>query len=407
MSVAQGIKKQVAYKKQSGLGTAATGAGGQLIRRETFAMNVTKDTYSNNEIVSHQQHTGDIHGVRRSQGTLAGVLSPKTYQDWFASLLRKAWAATADITGLSLTIAASGSGYTITRGAGSYLTDGIKVGDVVRITAGAVAAANSNKNLLVTALTATVATVMVLNGSAMTAEGPIASCTIAVPGKKVFVPASGHTNDYYGVEEWFSDLSRSHIANDVQIGSAELNLPATGNVGVSWNLIGLGDVDKGGSQVLTSPSAETTTGVVSAVAGAVLVDGVKQASITSLRMTIDGSTTHGEAVVGSNSIPDTQRGKVRVSGTFTALYESDTLGTPFDDETAIEIHVVAADDQTAAADFVSFSMTNVKVFSNEADDGEKQIVRTYNFTAAYQGSGGSGTAYDQTIVAVQDSLADA
>lgn len=407
MTVAQGIKKQVAYKKQSGLGTPVSGSGGQLIRRETFTMNATKDTYSNNEIVSHQQHTGDVHGVRRSAGSLSGVLSPKTYQDWFSSLLRKAWAATSAITGLSLTIAASGSGYTITRGSGDFLADGLKIGDVIRITAGSFTAGTTNKNLLVTGLTATVATVLVLNGSTLTAEGPVASATITVPGKKVWVPTSGHTNDYYGIEEWFSDLSRSHLNNDVQIGSTEISLPATGNVAANWSLIGLGDVDKSGSQVLTSPTAETTTGVVASVSGAMLVDGVKQAAITSVRLTIDGQTTHGEAVIGSNSIPDTQRGKVRVSGTFTALYESDTLGTPFDDESAIELHVVAADSQLAAADFVSFSMTRVKVFSNDADDGEKQIVRTYNFTAEINGSGGAGTAYDQTIIAIQDSQATA
>lgn len=407
MTVAQGIRKQVAYKKQSGLGSPSSGAGGQLIRRETFAMNVTKDTYSNNEIVSHQQHTGDVHGVRKSAGTLAGVLSAKTYQDFFSSLLRKAWAATADITGMSITVAASGSGYTLTRAAGSFLTDGIKVGDVVRLTAGSFTAGTTNKNLLVTAVTATVCTVMVLNGSALTAEGPIASATMAVPGKKVFVPTSSHTNDYYGIEEYFSDLTRSHLYNDVQIGSCEVALPATGNVTCSWGLIGLGDVDKSGAQVLTSPTAETTTSVVASVSGAVLVDGVKQASVTSLSLNINGNTSHGEAVVGSNSIPDTQKGRVMVSGSFTALYESDTLGTPFDDESAIEIHAVAADSALAAADFVSFSMTAVKVFSNDADDGEKQIVRTYNFTAQYNGSGGSGTAYDQTIIALQDSQATA
>lgn len=404
MTVAQGIKKTVAFKAQSGLGTAASGSGGQLIRRESAAFNVTKDTYSVNEIVSHQQHTGDVHGVRKSAATLNGVLSGLTYQSFFEALLRKTAAATSAITGMSITIAGAGP-YTITRAAGDFLTGGIKVGDVVRLTAGTFNAANLNTNLLVTGVTDTVLTVIVVNSAALVAEGPIASATLTVPGKKMWVPTSGHTNIYFTMEEWFSDLSRSHVYPDFQPASVEVGIPATGNVTTVWNWIGLGAVSKTGSQVLTTPTAETTSNVVASVAGAVLVDGVRQGSITSLRLTIDGTVTHGEAVVGSNSIPDTQRGRVKVSGTFTALFESDDIGEIFDDESAIGIIAVCADDQTDDADFVSFSMSKVKLFSNDADDGEKQIIRTYNFTAEIQGAGGASLANAQTIITVQDSLA--
>lgn len=405
MTVAQGIKKQVAYKKQSGLGTVASGSGGQLIRRESANFNVTKDTYSNNEIVSHQQHTGDVHGVRKSAATLGGVLSGLTYQSFFESLLRKAAAATSSISSLSLTIAASGSNYTVTRAAGSFLSDGAKIGDVVRLSGGSLNASNSAKNLLIIGLTATVATVVVVNSSAMVAEGPIASCTMSFPGKKMWVPTSGHTNDYYTFEEWFSDLSKNHIYPDMQIASADVSIPATGNVAVSFPLIGLGARTKGSAQTLTSPSAETTSSVLASVAGAVIVNGVRRAVITSMQFTIDGSTTHGEAVVGSNSIPDTQKGRVKVSGSFSYLYEDDTIGNIFDDESAVAIAVAVADSQLDAANFVGFAMSAVKVFSDDADDGEKQIVRSANFTAQIQSAGGSGTAYDQTIIAVQDSLA--
>ena len=65
------------------------------------------------------------------------------------------------------------------------------------------------------------------------------------------------------------------------------------------------------------------------MAGFVLIGGASYTSLTSATVTIDGSITHGEAVVGSNFIPDTQLGRIKVSGQFTALYESDTLSTPF------------------------------------------------------------------------------
>lgn len=405
MSVAQGIKKTLAYKKQSGLGVAASGASGQLVRRETATLGVTRESYSSNEIVSHQQHTGDTHGVAKSRGTINGLLSPLTYQSFFESLCRKLAAGTTAITSLSLTIAASGSGYTVTRAAGDFLTGGIKIGDVVRLSGGSLNVLNTSKNLLVTGVTATVLTVLVVDATAMAAEGPIASCTVTVPGKKVWVPTTGHTNDYYTLEEWYSDLSRSHLYPDVQIANAEIAAPATGNVTVKFGLVGLGARTKAGSQVLTSPSAETTTSVVAGVAGYVSIGGVRYTAITSASMTIDGGVTHGEAVVGSNYIPDVQRGRIKVSGQFTALFESDTLASPFDNATATNLILVLANTGTAPTDFVAITLPQVKLFSDDADDGEKQIVKTYSFVAEINSSttGGTSLANNQTIISIHDS----
>ena len=59
---AQGLYKKVSYKKQSGIGSAATGSGGQIIRRDSATFTKTKQTFSSNEINSFQQYTGDNYG---------------------------------------------------------------------------------------------------------------------------------------------------------------------------------------------------------------------------------------------------------------------------------------------------------------------------------------------------------
>ena len=406
MPIAQGINKTIAYKKQTALGATATGSGGQLIRRETATFNQTKDTYENNEIVAHQQSTGATHGIARSAGTINGLLSGSSYSALMGSLLRKDFVATSALTGLSLTIAASGSNYTITRATGDFLTGGIKIGDVIQITAGSVNANNLNKNLVVVGVTATVLTVNVLNsGATMTAEGPIASCTITVPGKKAWIPTTGHTNDYYTFEEWYSDAVRSHVYPDLQIGMLDVAVPATGNVTAAFGLVGLGAKTESGTQSLTSPTAATTTNVMSSVAGAVYVGGVRYTNITSFSLKIDGQVNPGEAVVGSNTVGDVYRGRVKVSGSFSFVYDADTLGANFLDETATSLIAVLADARTAAANTVAFVLPRVKFFSNDADDGEKQIVRTINFTAEINGSGGASLASHQTIVSIQDSQA--
>ena len=404
MAVAQGINKKTVYKKQTGLGSAATGSGGQIVRRTSSVFQAPPDTYESNEIVSHQQGTGVGIGVVKPAGKIDGLLSPGTYSTLLASLLRKDMTATAAMTGLSITIAASGQNWTLTRSAGDFLAGGLKIGDVVRLTAGTFNAANSQKNLLVIALMATVATVKVVNGSALVAEGPIASATVTVVGKKSIVPLTGHTNDYYTFEEWYPDLVRSEVYNDQQIAQAAINLPATGNATISLDTVGRTRT-LGSAQVLTTPTSETTTDILTAVNGVVLVGGTPVANVTGAQITINGNTTHSDAVVGSNVVDDMQRGRVTVSGSFTAKFDAVTLQTIFEARSTTSLVLAVTEDATANSDFVVINIPMIKLTGDTPDDGEKAIIRTYPFTAQINSAGGAALATDQTIISIQDSAA--
>lgn len=403
MAVAQGTLKKLSYKKQTALGSAASGSGGQYLRRETATFNKTKDTFNSNEIVTHQQYTGDTYGVSRVQGTVNGLLSCDTYADLLQSLVRRDFAAISALTGLSITIAGSGP-YTLTRGSGDYLAAGIKIGHVIRITAGTYTGTARDINLLVTGVTATVITCVVPNGSTLSAQGPVATSTITVIGKTTLVPTTGHTNDYYTFEEWFSDLTKSRTYTDCQIGSADIAIPATGNATLALSVMGLGRA-KGSSQVLTSPTSETTTTIISASNAYILVNGTRTVVATALNLKIDGQVTHGEAVIGSRTISDLVKGDIRVSGSFTLVHDAETTSDLFENETPISIVAALFVDGTATSDFVAFSIPRVKLMSDDIDDGKKQLVSTFNFTAEICSTGGAALANDQTIIGLQDSLA--
>lgn len=403
MTVEQGQLKKLSYKKQTALGASASGSGGQYLRRETAAFNLTKDKFNSNEIVTHQQYTGDTYGVSKASGTLSGVLSGATYKDFLASLVRADFAAVSAITGMSLTIAGSGP-YTITRAAGDFLTGGIKIGHVVRITAGTYTGTARDINLLVTGVTATVLTVVVPNGSTLTAQGPVASSTVTVTGKTTKVPTTGHTNDYYTVEEWYSSNSKSRLYTDMQVSSAAIQIPATGNTSISLPFVGLGRT-KGGSQVLTSPTAETTSTILSAANAYILINGTRTIVATGMSLTIDGKVTHGEPVIGSRTLSDVVRGEVMVSGSITVQYDAETISDLFVDETAVSIIAVLFADTTATSEFVSFVIPRAKFFGDDIDDGKKQLVMTLPFTAELNSSGGAALANDQTTIGIQDSLA--
>lgn len=400
MAVAQGIRKTLAYKKQAGLGTPASGTGGQLLRRRTASFNLTRETYENDEIVSHQQSTGATAGLRRAAGRLDGLLSPKTYADFIAAALRKDFVATTPITALSVTIAGSGPTYTITRSSG-WWTDGVKIGDVIRLSVGTLNAANIAKNLLIVNLTQTVATVIPLNGVALVAEGPITGTTVTVIGKKAWAPISGHSDDWFSFEQWYSDLTKSELFTDVKTGAINIGLPATGNATISIDFTALNRT-LGASQVLTTPTAETTTPVVTAVTGAVSI-GSSVTLITGAQLTINGGINAGEAEVGSNVASDVQRGRISVSGSFTAKFRATDLQQIYEDQSSTYLVLALPADNTATSSFVTLVTPKIKLFSDDADDGEKEIIRTYNFTAEIQGAGGAALAHHQTILSVQDS----
>lgn len=403
MAVEQGQLKKLSYKKQTGLGAAASGSGGQYLRRETAAFNLMKDKFNSNEIVTHQQYTGDTYGVSKTSGTLSGVISPATYAAFFGSLLRADFAAITAISGISLTIAGAGP-YTLTRASGDFLTGGIKIGHVVRITAGTYTGTARDINLLVTGVTATVLTVVVPSGATLTAQGPVATSTVSVIGKTTKVPTTGHTNDYYTLEEWYPGNSRSRLYTDMQPASAAVQVPATGNATISMPFVGLGRT-KGGSQVLTSPTAENTNTILSASNAYILINGARTTVATGMSLTIDGKVTHGEPVIGSRTLSDVVRGEVNVSGTVTVQYDAETISDLFVNETAVSIICVLFADGSATSDFISFVIPRAKFFGDDIDDGKKQLVMTLPFTAELNASGGAALASDQTTIGIQDSQA--
>lgn len=400
---AQGMFKRLSFKKQTALATPASGSGGQYLRRETATFMKAKDTFGANEITTHQMDTGASYGISKVTGNVSGVLSPATYSTFLASLCRKDLAAGTSIASLSLTIAGAGP-YTITRASGDFLADGIKAGDGVRITAGTYTGTARDINLLVVSLTATVLTVVVPNGSTLSAQGPIASSTLAVTGKKTWVPTSSQTNDYYTFEEWFSDISKSRTYTDCQCASADIGLPSTGNATVGLSFLGLGRT-KGTSQVLTSPTLETSTAVLAAVNGYLLVNGSQVITATSVSLKLDGGMQHGEAVVGSKLIGDIIKGDVKVTGTISILHTDETTSNLFDNETALALVVMVTADASATSDFIIVNMPRIKLLKDDLDDGKKQIVGTYDFRAEINSAGGAALSSLQTIVSIQDTAA--
>jgi hypothetical protein len=400
MAISKGTAKSVSYKKETTFGTLAGAAGAKYLRRVTSAMSLKKDSFESSEVRVDRQTADMRHGVRSAEGSLNGELSPSSYGDFMQAILARDFTTGAVTATMSVTIAASGSFWTVTRSTGSWFTDSFNIGKVIALTGGSLNVLNVGKNLLIVSMTATVLTVKVLNNTALLAEGPIASVIATVRGKDTFVPLTGHTDQSFTIEEFYSDIAQSEVYVGMKTASMNTQLPATGLATVDFSFMGadLGQVST--SQYFTSPTAQGTNGIFASVQGAVLVNGLAAALITSADFNVERATENA-VVVGSNAVQDIFTGRIKATGNLSVYFQDAVFRDYFKDETEVSLVFALATSNAANADFVSYTIPRVKLGSFDKSDSELGLTASTSFTALLNSVTTGGLL--ATTIAVQDS----
>jgi hypothetical protein len=405
MVIATGVNKRLVFKKQSALGTIATTGSAQYLRRTQSSLDKNKATYQSSEIRPSQQVADMRHGVVSVAGNISGELSVGSYQSFVESMLRQL-AQTASTTGAIATVAAattSGALGTFTRSSGSFITDGFRIGKVVRWTGWTTTATTNNStNMLIIALTATVMTVARLDGVAVATKVLGDSVTCLEVGKTTQAASASHTRDYYSIEHYFSDIQESEVFTDCVVSQMDIKLPATGLATVDFGIMGLNaTMTNTATGYFLTPTAATSGSALAAASGVLYIAGAAVGLVTGLDISVSGGHTTIGGVVGSNAEPDVFPGSITVSGNATVLLQNATFRDYFINETEVSIVAAFATGTTATADFMAITMPRVKMGGAAKDDGEKGLVMTMPFTALENPSGAAGT-FTGTI-AIQDS----
>jgi len=379
-TIAKGVAKTVAIAKETQWGVAPAAGSARLLRRVTANFNLAKENYQSGEIRVSQQVADMRQGTRSSTGAINGELSAGSYSDMMEALVARDFAVVAPQTALSITIAAAGDNWTVTRAAGSWLTAGVSPGMVVRLTAGTFNAANLNKNLLVLSVTALALTVRVLNGTVLVAEGPIASATATVMGRSTFVPLTGHTDQSFAVEERYSDNNQYERHVGVVVNSMNVQIPSNGMATVDFGLVGK-DMDRAtNTAYFTNPTAQSSTGVVASVNGTVMLNGSPVAIVTSADFSIERATENG-VVVGSSSLVGIFTGRITASGNMSMYFVDGTVRDMFNNESEVSVVFTLTEGSLATSNALSFVFPRVKIGGFDKADGEQGVIATVPFTA--------------------------
>lgn len=393
----------VAFKKQSGLGSQASGAGGTIIRLTGGSGGVmTRAATASNEVRQDGMSARGRLGTQKTVGQWNTEASLGSFEEILEAVMRDTRDATdlaltqADFTSLTTTTS------TIVFAGGDPRTLGLRVGDVIRLTDFATAA-NDSRNVRITGLSATTITVaetLTLDSNADT------TCTITRPKKLIM--GGTPVKRYYTIDECDTDIDLSEVMTDFMWGSAKFAMATNGILMLDVGGAGTGQLTAmatGTSPLLTTPTAGTGT-PLSVVDATIRVKGTDVVDLTSFDMTMDIKPSAPD-VFGSGSIkyaPDVFAGDMEVSMNLTALRKDLQYLTDFTNETVYSLHVLAVENMSEPKNFLSIYVGNFTIGSVAKSALAKAggaRTQTIGIPSALVGLDNTGTGYDATMVKFQ------
>jgi hypothetical protein len=404
---ARGVARQIILAPETTYGVQGAGPG-QILRRTSFTMDNQPPEIQSGEILPDSQIVDTHLGVPIVQAALAGQLSPGTYKSIFEALLRGTWTAGVSLAGITdSTVAVDGSTGLITFGSvlSNFLTGGFKKGDVCRLTGLTSAGAVMNNLNLRTVNVGAHALTFAPNPAAVIYATGQASVGISVVGKKLFPPlASAQVDRSFSIEDWMPDTTVSDLGLGLKPTSISVNTQPNGWTNFQCSLVGK-NVSVSSAQVYASAVAQSTSGGVRGAAGAVSYNGIDVAYITSFNIQLAAAAQPVPAIGSITGAPSIFMGMITARGSIQALTTNDTFTSDFINENELDLSLFLPVSSAAGSDFVSLYMGRSRLVSKTKQDGDRALMRSLNFSNLRQINGGAGTAWDNTTLVIQDSLA--
>ena len=397
MAYQSGRNVAVTYKVESNFGELPGASGATVFRPNSGQLTLAKEPIRSNEVRRDGMSTRGRHGSRSVTGQYAGDLSVGTFDSLIEAVFRGTFSvpltiseATAAMSAATLAVAAN----SITASGGSWISAGLRVGDVVRLGAGFVAG-NQNRNVRIVGLTATVIT----TAETLTVEaGPVSTYSLTRPKKLL----QGMTARSFTFEEHEADIDGSEVFKGVRVGSMQLQMQPNGMCVLTFGLVGqdMEVMTGAAAPYFTSPAETVSIGLTAVEAKIRLGDGdVMDVSSVDLTLNLNAAAV---PVVGSVLTPDVFTNLAAVEGTITALKQDVSRSQQFLDEDELSLHLMFEEHESGAADFCSFFIGNMTLASATKGEIGQDNARTQSFTLLV-GVDDRGGAFDRSMIVYQTS----
>lgn len=344
-------RTQLAYVEEVTFGTTPSAAL-KVMRwtGETLAQDTT--TVTSQEIRSDRQISKIIKTGAEAKGDITIEMSATSHDDLLKGALQSSgWSSPVSQTIANLTFAAGSGSYTITRAAGSYVTDGYAVNQWVKIS-NAVNAGNNGYGKI-SALTATVMTIS-HNGNGV--NETLASGGQIIMGAQI---VNGTTLTSFSFERKYNDISNTFAALlGMCINSLALSIPTGQLITGSFGFMGQKEENETATIGNGTYTAAPTTDVMSATNDLQLImENGTRFDVTKLDINLNNNLRTRNQVGYTNPI-SVGSGSAVVSGTISAYFTSNAIIAKNIDFTSTSLSVLLKD---AAGNAVVFDIPEVKI----------------------------------------------
>jgi hypothetical protein len=403
-AIDQGYQYDIVVKKEATLGVAPGASGARVLRRTSAMLNLKRARVASNEKRESFQVADSRHGSESVEGTIAQELYNGGATELFEVLLMRDFAAVTAIAAGVGTEFSCASGV-LSRASGSMATAGLRNGMVVRFTGLGTNLANRNWLVSGMAQDGLSCTITPVDGGAAAADFTSdSSGSLVIPGKRTFIPNSGHLLQSLAIERRNRVRDTSELSLGCKVTTLGLKMGVNAMVTLDWGIIGLSQTDSSGgsSPYYTSPATPGFGRAFSSAKGLLMLNGELVAVATGVSLDFaNGAATF--PVVFSQTSPDVPLGRaLTVTGQVTAARVDATLRSLFRNESEFRMTMVLEAPAVAgtAPEFIAFDLPRCKVNSSDEDDPDGSVIQTLAIEALEIAS---GVGVDGTTIAVQDS----
>ena len=312
------------------------------------------------------------------------------------AIMRSAYATSFAVGFATMTTIAIGTN-TLTAAGGDFVgTQGVRVGDVFRLS-GTTVSGNNNTNHVVVAVGSM--TIVTTTG-AFTTLAATATGTLTVLRK--VINATSPTRYSHTIEQHDEDADASELFLGCRVNTMRVSCKPNEMAKLSFSVMGMdrSTVTGASAPYFTSPTLTTGLGLIADDAS-ILYNGAVVGTFTGfdLAFTIG---TRGQPVLGSFVPPDIFDNLLDVTGTITALRSDFSNLTLFDAETEFAVQILLEELASAPKPCFSIFLPRVKLagLSAPVGGGDGPKIETLQLMA---GPKVAATGYDGTIASISSS----
>jgi len=340
-------RTKLAFVAESTFATAVTGSNLQILRITGESLAQSVGSTQSGEIRSDRQVPSIRHSRIEAAGAINFELSYGTCDGLLAAArLDSAWASPVTVaTAATVSAVASGNKFT-----GTFTAP--TAGEWIKVS-GFTTAANNGYFKVVTGSTSEI----VVSGGTLVNEADKAGVTIVQGGSIV----NGTRLSTFNIERTYEDLDEElALFLGMGINTLSLNVPTEGMVTGSLGFMGSKETSLTASAG-TGYDAASTTEPFTALDVSDLLENQASQSILAFTLNLNNNL-RTRLVVGANGVASLGSGRVDLSGTLQAYFQSKTLFDKFLNETATSLALKLAD---AAGNAMIFDLPQVKYTSGQ------------------------------------------